>query len=178
MVRELALGARRYLRASRGFPRGLQAAALDVALNAYPGEAYLVRPGGRVEFANTAGAERLNHDARTVLEELARATRGDASGFCVRPVRAQGIGALFLAMRTAAPQPQLDARLDHARRVWRLTPRELQVLRRLAHGDANKDIAERLDLSVRTVEVHVNALMVKARADSRLRLIALLWQGA
>ncbi len=40
------------------------------------------------------------------------------------------------------------------RRLAELTERERQVLEFVARGDANKQIARRLDISVRTVEVH------------------------
>ena len=48
-----------------------------------------------------------------------------------------------------------------------LTPRELQVLRRLATGESNKAIAARLGLSRRTVDRHVSNLYAKLDVSSR-----------
>ena len=48
-----------------------------------------------------------------------------------------------------------------------LTPRELQVLRRLATGESNKAIAAWLGVSRRTVDRHVSNLYAKLRVSSR-----------
>jgi ATP/maltotriose-dependent transcriptional regulator MalT len=48
-----------------------------------------------------------------------------------------------------------------------LTPRELQVLRRLATGESNKAIAARLGVSRRTVDRHVSNLYAKLDVSSR-----------
>lgn len=54
-----------------------------------------------------------------------------------------------------------------------LTPREAEVLRLVAAGLANKQIATRLRLSVRTVEKHVESVLRKAGAGSRTQLVAM-----
>jgi DNA-binding NarL/FixJ family response regulator len=48
-----------------------------------------------------------------------------------------------------------------------LTPRERDVLRRLARGQAYKRIAQQLDISPRTVESHVRAVLRKLQLSSR-----------
>jgi len=48
-----------------------------------------------------------------------------------------------------------------------LTRREREVLAFVAEGMRNRDIAERLVVSVRTVDHHVSAIMRKMRAGSR-----------
>jgi len=48
-----------------------------------------------------------------------------------------------------------------------LTKRELEVLRRLATGETNKDIAAGLILSVRTVDRHVSNIYAKLGVSSR-----------
>lgn len=48
-----------------------------------------------------------------------------------------------------------------------LTPKELDVLRALARGLKNKDIADELSVSVHTVEYHVHNLFLKLNATSR-----------
>jgi DNA-binding NarL/FixJ family response regulator len=52
-----------------------------------------------------------------------------------------------------------------------LTPRESEVLRMTAWGYSNKEIASRLGLSVKTVEVHKTNGMRKLGMSSRLQLI-------
>ena len=48
-----------------------------------------------------------------------------------------------------------------------LTPRELEVLRRVAAGATNKSIAAELVLSERTVDRHVSNIFAKLRVTSR-----------
>jgi DNA-binding CsgD family transcriptional regulator len=54
-----------------------------------------------------------------------------------------------------------------------VTAREADVLRLVAEGLANKEIATRLYLSPRTVEKHVESLLRKTGARSRTQLVAL-----
>jgi DNA-binding CsgD family transcriptional regulator len=54
-----------------------------------------------------------------------------------------------------------------------ITSREAEVLGLIADGLANKQIAERLTLSVRTVEKHVESLLRKTGCSSRTQLVAL-----
>ncbi|PZG02414.1 response regulator [Nonomuraea aridisoli] len=56
---------------------------------------------------------------------------------------------------------RLLARTTHADPLSRLSPREGEVLRLLAEGLVNAAIAERLHVSLSTVEKHVNAIMDK-----------------
>ncbi len=53
-----------------------------------------------------------------------------------------------------------------------LTGRERQVLGLVAEGMRNRDIADRLVLSPRTVDHHVSAILRKLRADSRGAAVA------
>lgn len=48
-----------------------------------------------------------------------------------------------------------------------LTAREIEVLGCLAAGMSNKQVARRLDISIRTVTVHVSNLLRKTRSASR-----------
>jgi DNA-binding NarL/FixJ family response regulator len=60
--------------------------------------------------------------------------------------------------------PIADPELD------RLTPRERDVLRLIARGYSYKDTASRLDISVKTVETHVSAVLRKLQLSSRYEL--------
>ena len=53
-----------------------------------------------------------------------------------------------------------------------LTPRETEVARLVARGLSNRDIAARLFLSVRTVDVHVDHVLTKLGFHSRGQLTA------
>lgn len=71
-------------------------------------------------------------------------------------------------LQTLTPPPSL---LDDSGQVESLTPRELDVLRRLAHGYTNRQMAEDLNISIRTVEGHRANLMGKLGLTSRLDLV-------
>jgi DNA-binding NarL/FixJ family response regulator len=54
-----------------------------------------------------------------------------------------------------------------------LTAREMDVLRHIAGGNRNRDIAERLFISEETVKVHVKHIMEKLGASDRTQAIAI-----
>jgi DNA-binding NarL/FixJ family response regulator len=58
-----------------------------------------------------------------------------------------------------------------ASRAPDLTPRETEVLQAIAQGYTNRQIAERLHLSVRTVETHRANLRAKLSIHSRAGLV-------
>jgi two-component system response regulator NreC len=55
--------------------------------------------------------------------------------------------------------------------VAKLSPREEEVLRLLAHGHTNQDVADRLELSVKTVESYRARLKIKLCARDRTDLV-------
>jgi DNA-binding NarL/FixJ family response regulator len=57
---------------------------------------------------------------------------------------------------------------------FRLTERELEVLRHLAAGSRNKEVARQLSISPRTVEVHRARIMEKLGAKSAANLAEVL----
>lgn len=73
---------------------------------------------------------------------------------------------------------ELGARLP-GQRAGELSPRETEVLRLVARGLSNEDIARELVLSVRTVERHTANLYVKIGASGRTaRAVATAWAHA
>jgi DNA-binding NarL/FixJ family response regulator len=54
-----------------------------------------------------------------------------------------------------------------------LTEREIEVLRRIAEGDRNRDIGERLGIAEDTVKVHVKRIMDKLGAKDRTQAVAI-----
>jgi len=60
--------------------------------------------------------------------------------------------------------------------LHRLTPREAEILRALAVGDAIPDIAEALGISALTVQSHVKNILAKLGVHSRLEAVTLAWR--
>ena len=61
---------------------------------------------------------------------------------------------------------------------WKLTPRQREVLELVARGTSNSEIARELEISERTVEVHLTAIFTRARCNSRAELIAVVWAAS
>jgi len=72
----------------------------------------------------------------------------------------------------AVPRRAGDAELPAALRQRAVTAREADVLALVAEGRANREIAERLFLSRRTVEKHVERLLAKTGTTRRAELAA------
>jgi two-component system response regulator DctR len=74
-----------------------------------------------------------------------------------------------------------DHRLACRKRLSELTDRELEVMRLVTQGQPNKLIADALDISVRTVEVHRARVFEKMEVKSAVELTNLLrdnaWDG-
>jgi len=58
-----------------------------------------------------------------------------------------------------------------------LSPRETDVLEHIKHGHINKVIADKLSLSVKTIESHRARIMQKMQAHSLAELLRLIYQG-
>lgn len=93
--------------------------------------------------------------------ELAVAIRRVAGGDAVFSPRLAGFVLDSFTGRSAVPEPQLDPELDS------LTPRELEVLRLLARGYTYREIAERLVISIKTVETHASNVLRKTQQSNR-----------
>jgi two-component system, NarL family, response regulator LiaR len=72
---------------------------------------------------------------------------------------------------------RLERQITIACTRWDLTPRQLEVMRLIARGLSNGQIATSLKISERTVEVHITAIFVRTRCTSRSELIATIWAG-
>lgn len=155
----------------------LSASGLAASLEAHGTPAFVASANGAVKHGNRAGLELLDQSPTLVGMAIRAAIGGEASTYAVTPLAARGMHRHYLLIARPAAA-NLEARLLAARLEWKLTGRQAEVLRRLAHGDANKDIAARFGMSARTVEQHVRDLTIKAKVESRLRLVARLWAGA
>jgi len=89
-----------------------------------------------------------------------------ADGELVNAIRMAATGRTYL-------QPELGARLasEPAEMSDELSERELEILRLIALGHTNAEIAEKLFLSVRTVESHRAHIQQKLRMTKRSELV-------
>ncbi len=119
------------------------------------------------------------HEDNSILRE---ALQAGASGYIVKraaeselldAVRAVSRGDIYIhpsmtgsLLRSMSPSSQ-----PVSSSVEVLTPREIEVLRLLAHGYTNRQIGERLTISVRTVETHRANIIGKLGLRTRVDLI-------
>jgi len=119
------------------------------------------------------------HEDNELLKE---AIKAGASGYILkRAVEAELIYAIHAVMRgdlyihsamtRALLSNQPEEQPDVPDAAEELTPRELEVLRLIAEGHTNRQIADLLSLSVRTVESHRSNLMEKLNLHSRVELV-------
>jgi DNA-binding NarL/FixJ family response regulator len=111
----------------------------------------------------------------SVLEDevVIRAIRAGATGYLLkdteaaelcRAIHAAAAGQVQLAPAAAA---KLMREVAAPKSPETLTERETEVLRLLAHGRANKEIARELSISERTVKSHISSILGKLDVQSR-----------
>jgi DNA-binding NarL/FixJ family response regulator len=95
-------------------------------------------------------------------DDLADAVRRVRDGDAVFSPRLAGfvLDAFAGEVAPEVADPELD----------QLSPREREVMRLIARGYTYKELARRLDLSVKTVETHVSAVLRKLQLSSRHEL--------
>ena len=108
-------------------------------------------------------------------EDLHRAFAAGVHGYApksspreviLQAIRAVAAGARFLP-------PELARRLEERNLRATLSPRELDVLQRIAQGRANKQIAHELALSEATVKTHIAHILEKLQAPDRTRAVTI-----
>jgi response regulator RpfG family c-di-GMP phosphodiesterase len=138
-------------------------------------------------IAATAMIRALSPAAKVVMltgradqDAFVRAMGAGCAGFVTKTEAAEKV---VEAVRDAYKDDTLSRVTDLPELLRRLSPtrrglgsdlgtREIEVLRLVADGLANKAIAERLHLSVHTVRNHVQSVLHKLNAHSRLEAIA------
>ena len=103
---------------------------------------------------------------RRLIGEFTRAFPG-AGSLAAGAWRTQGAA-------TSAQDDQVSAACDRLQRV--LTERELEVLRMVARGMSNAEIAEELTISPATAKTHVAHLLTKLDARDRIQLVIIAYQ--
>ncbi len=113
-----------------------------------------------------------------------------ASGFLLKDVSPEQLVAAVRMVRTGdallAPSitrrlverfaPRPDRRPAVHGELSELTPRELEVLRLLATGLSNAELAARLTLSEATVKTHVARILAKLRLRDRVQAVVLAYE--
>jgi two-component system, NarL family, response regulator NreC len=162
----------------RGASLELDVAVIDVSM---PGTSGIVATRKLKELRPDLPVVTLTrHADQTFLEELLRA---GASAYVlkqsphvelVRAIRAAAAGKKYidpaLMHHLAAPFAGHE-RKRTPRTLPALTDRETEVLRFVAQGYSNKEIAARLDLSNKTIEVHKANAMRKLGLSGRIELL-------
>jgi two-component system response regulator NreC len=126
----------------------------------------------------TAVVALTRHDDAAFVEELRKA---GASGYVLKQspsaelldaVRVAAIGGSYMdaQLRTREAQSTHD-HLNRGRRSPTVSEREKQVLRMMAVGHSNKEIAEALGITIKTVEVHKANAMRKLRLRGRIDVV-------
>jgi len=153
---------------------GVARAGLERALEALDAPAFIARPAGQVVHANPLGETLLNGSRSSVRAAIQDAIAGRSAGSHCAQLGGLTDPELFLVVLRGRAN-EIEARLRVAQQRWGVTGREGDVLRSVVVGDANKEVALKLQLHESSVERHLTALLRKARCDSRSRLIAVFW---
>jgi len=112
------------------------------------------------------------HSAAPILQHLKKIRVGayliknEAPRTLVSAVERVLAGEPFFASRGASRPVERIQTPDFIPAQFLLTARELEVMRMLALGKSNKELASELGMSVRTAETHHANVLAKLRADS------------
>jgi DNA-binding NarL/FixJ family response regulator len=115
-------------------------------------------------------------------ERVLGAIRSGARGYLLkgaplseiaRAIRAVHAGETYLEPRIAS---KVVAELGPGRKSGALSRREREVLRLIADGQSNKQIAQSLGITERTVKFHVASVLNKLGAENRAQAVALAGQ--
>ena len=124
-------------------------------------------------------------------EHVVEALRAGASGFLLkdvdptdfaRAIRTIASGEALIAPSVTRRLLERFARLPvpadetHAERLRELTEREREVLKLVAQGLSNREIAEHLTLAEPTVKTHVSHLFLKLAMRDRAQLVVLAYE--
>lgn len=113
--------------------------------------------------AGARGYVTKNIEGPELIEAIKRTSAGDA--VFSRRLAGFVLDAFTTGSEQISSTPiMLDPELDQ------LTPREIEVLRLIARGYSYKEIASNLDISIKTVESHVSAVLRKLQLSNRHQL--------
>ncbi|HEY1945612.1 MAG TPA: response regulator transcription factor [Bryobacteraceae bacterium] len=107
--------------------------------------------------------------------EIQRALEAGARGYLLKSMPPQDLVQVIRQVHAGKKQVPLEVATHLAEHMGdeTLTKRELEVLRELAAGHRNRDIAGRLFISEETVKVHLKHIMDKLGARDRTQTVAI-----
>jgi two-component system NarL family response regulator len=107
-------------------------------------------------------------------DDIECALRAGAKAYLLKDVSPHDLVACVRAVHAGRTwvSPTIASKLAERMTRVQLTPREMSVLKLLAAGKANREIAEALTISEGTVKVHVTHLFEKLSVTSRTEAIA------
>jgi two-component system NarL family response regulator len=106
-----------------------------------------------------------------VMSALKSGARGFMLKGMMRKELRDTIRAVYAGRRVMPPELAME--LAHYAGGEGLSPRELQILRELARGNANREIAETLNVSEGTVKAHMKSIISKLGAKDRTHAVLL-----
>ena len=76
-------------------------------------------------------------------------------------------------LREFAPEPVNDISFEEFCMKYEISPRESDIVREICNGLSNKEISEKLFISLQTVKDHTHRIYIKTNVRSRVQLITL-----
>ena len=106
---------------------------------------------------------------------VVRAFRAGAVDFIEKPYNEQLLlDSVQQALERRLPAVRQDPRLAEVQaRLDQLTPRERDVLLPLVRGYTNREVAEQLDISVKTVDLYRSRVMKRMQAETLAELVGM-----
>jgi DNA-binding NarL/FixJ family response regulator len=107
--------------------------------------------------------------------EIQRAMEAGARGYMLKSTRPRELVEVIRQVHAGKKRVPAEVASHLAEHLSdeALTAREVDVLRHIAGGNRNRDIAERLFISEETVKVHVKHIMEKLGASDRTQAVAI-----
>ena len=149
-------------------------------------DALRARPDAEVilldlELPGTSGLDAIARFEAPVLvltaydAQVERALEAGARGFLLKGAAIDEIDRAIRALAKCEQylDPRLGPRVLASSRAPRLSPRETEVLRLVAAGRSNKEIAAELRISERTAKFHVTSILTKLGAENRAQAAAI-----
>jgi len=107
--------------------------------------------------------------------QVSRALRAGARAYLLKGMLRKELLDTIRAVHVGQKRlsPEIAAEIAEHATDGALTPREIEVLRLVAAGNANKEIGARLSLTEVTVKSHVKNVLAKLRANDRTHAVAI-----
>jgi DNA-binding NarL/FixJ family response regulator len=107
--------------------------------------------------------------------EVQRALEAGARGYLLKSMPPEELVEVIRQVHAGKKRipPQLAAQLAEHMSDEDLTSREIEVLKHIAGGNRNRDIADKLFITEETVKVHIKHIMEKLGASDRTQAVAI-----